>query len=201
MTAASIGHQGSHDDQGLALYREIADIRLLGFVLFLISDCVLFSSFIFAYLYLHNSVPTWPPPGVERPDANLAAVNSIVLFGSGATMHFAMENWKHGYEIKFRRWMVATILLGALFLLGQGWEYTHINATWSGSTFGASFFTLTGMHGFHVFCGIIFLIVLLNQTLAGVYNQKQYFGLVAGTLYWHFVDVIWVFLFFLFYVM
>ena len=85
-------------------------------------------------------------------------------------------------------------------LFGQGWEYTHINATWNGSTFGAAFFTLTGMHGFHVFCGLIFLTVLLNQTLSGVYNKKQYFGLVAGTLYWHFVDVIWVFLFFLFYV-
>jgi cytochrome c oxidase subunit 3 len=200
MTAASIGHEGHHDDQALALYREVADIRLLGFVLFLISDCILFSSFIFAYLYMRNAAPVWPPTGVGLPDANLAAVNSIVLFGSGATMHFAMENWKHGTEVKFRRWMVATIILGALFLCGQGYEYTHINATWWGSTFGAAFFTLTGMHGFHVFAGIVFLTILLNQTLAGVYNKKQYFGLVAGTLYWHFVDVIWVFLFFLFYV-
>lgn len=172
-------------------------VTVSGFVLFLIGDCVLF---IFAYLYLHNSVPAWPP-GVERPDANLAAANSIVLFASGATMQFAMENWKHGTEVKFRRWMVATIVLGALFLCGQGWEYAYINTTSSSSTFGTSFFTLTALHGFHVFCGIVFLTILLNQTLSGVYDKKQYFGLEAGTLYWQFVVVIWVFLFFLFYVM
>ena len=202
MTAASVHHgEGAHDDHAMKLYGEVRDLRLLGFLLFLISDTILFSSFIFAFFYLHNSAPVWPPPGVERPDANLAAINSIVLFGSGATMHFAMENWKHGTEIKFRRWMVATIVLGSLFLCGQGWEYTHIHATWSGSTFGAAFFTLTGMHGFHVFVGVIFLWALLNQTLSGVYNKNQYFGLVAGTLYWHFVDVIWVFLFTFFYIM
>ncbi|HTX03128.1 MAG TPA: cytochrome c oxidase subunit 3, partial [Candidatus Acidoferrales bacterium] len=184
MTAASIAHESHHDDSALALYREVADIRLLGFVLFLISDCVLFSSFIFAYIYMRNAAPVWPPAGVGQPDANLAAVNSIVLFGSGATMHFAMENWKHGTEVKFRRWLVATIVLGAMFLGGQGWEYTHINATWSGSTFGAAFFTLTGMHGFHVFCGVIYLIVLWAQTGRHVYTNDRYFGLTAGTLYW-----------------
>jgi cytochrome c oxidase subunit 3 len=203
MSAASFAgdpHVEVEPDHRLALYREVADIRLLGFLLFLISDCVLFATFIFGYIYLHNSADVWPPAGFERPDANLAALNSIVLFGSGITMHFAMENWKHGSEVKFRRWIVATIVLGALFLLGQGYEYTHIHATWAGSVAGASFFTLTGMHGFHVFIGLIFLFVLLSQTLVGVYNRKQYFGLVAGTLYWHFVDVIWVFLFTLFYV-
>ena len=64
---------------------------------------------------------------------------------------------------------------------------------------GATFFTLTGMHGFHVFIGVIFLIVLGFQTKSGVYTESKYFGLTAGTLYWHFVDVIWVALFFLFY--
>jgi cytochrome c oxidase subunit 3 len=71
--------------------------------------------------------------------------------------------------------------------------------TWQGSTFGASFFTLTGLHGFHVFAGVCFLTVLGIQANRGVYTGSKYFGLVAGTLYWHFVDVIWVLLFFLFY--
>ena len=191
-------HVADHHDQ---LYAEVRDLRLLGFVLFLISDVVLFSAFIFAYLYLRNTIsPTWPPAGIERPDTAFAAVNSVVLFGSGATMHFALENWKHGKEIAFRRWLVATIFLGSAFLCGQGYEYAHIKATWSGSIFGASFFTLTGMHGFHVFVGVVYLFVLLQQTLSGVYTKTKYFGLTAGTLYWHFVDVIWVALFYLFYI-
>lgn len=197
-------HASGHDDEVDALYAETRDIRLLGFVLFLISDVVLFSAFIFAYLYLRNSIPSWPPLGADgkqlpRFDTAFAAVNSVVLFGSGATMHFALENWKHGAKKAFNWWMASTIVLGTLFLCGQGFEYIHTKVSWSGSTIGASFFTLTGMHGFHVFAGIVYLTILMIQANSGVYTQSKHFGLTAGTLYWHFVDVIWVALFTLFY--
>jgi cytochrome c oxidase subunit 3 len=187
-------------------YRETRDLRLLGFVLFLISDVVLFSSFIFAYLYLRSSVPDWPPiakNGVQLPrfDVAFAAINSCVLFGSGATMHFAMESWKHLKKPAFNLWMIATIVLGIAFLCGQAYEYHSVQISWAGSTMGATFFTLTGMHGFHVFIGVIYLIVLYLQANRGVYDGSRYFGLTAGTLYWHFVDVIWVALFYLFYLM
>ena len=212
MAVSTVAASGAHDPDAVRAryedvdqaYHEQRENRLLGFLLFLVSDVILFSMFIFAYCYLRNSVPNWPPiveGGKQLPrfDVNFAAFNSVVLFGSGATMHFALENWKRGNEIVFRRWMVATIVLGAAFLCGQAYEYTHIGATWTGSIFGASFFTLTGMHGFHVFVGVCYLCVLLWQTLHGTYDTDKYFGLTAGTLYWHFVDVIWVALFFMFY--
>ena len=185
-------------------YAEIRGHRLFGFVLFLISDVVLFSAFIFAYTYLRNSVPNWPPiteGGHQLPrfDVAFAAINSTILFGSGATMHFAMENWKRLNKAAFNMWIIATIILGAMFLGGQAYEYHSVQVTWAGSTMGASFFTLTGMHGFHVFVGVIYLIVLFFQANRGVYTGSKYFGLTAGTLYWHFVDVIWVALFYLFY--
>lgn len=183
-----------------ALYSEVRGHRLLGFLFFLISDCVLFASFIFAYLYMRNSVAEWPPAGVERPDVFLAAVNSIVLFGSGATMHYAMESIKHANTAGFVRWCLATIVLGSMFVSGQVYEYLHLHDTWAGTTFGASFFTLTGMHGLHVTVGVFFLITVLLQTLRGTYTKDRHFGLTAATLYWHFVDVIWVALFFLFYI-
>ncbi len=190
-------HAATADD---ALYAEVAGQRLLGFLFFLISDCVIFGSFIFVYLYVRNASPVWPPAGVERPGLYLAAVNSIVLFGSGATMHYAMEAIRRANVRRFTAFTVATIILGCMFLSGQAYEYTHLRDTWAGSTFGASFFTLTGMHGFHVFIGVIFLITVLVQTLRGTYTPVRHFGLTAATLYWHFVDVIWVALFFLFYV-
>lgn len=188
------------------VYAETRDMRLLGFVFFLMSDVVLFSMFIFAYLYLRSSVPNWPPVtagGHQLPrfDVAFAALNSIVLFGSGVTMHFALENWKHLNREKFNVWIGATIVLGIAFLLGQAYEYHNAAVSWAGSTMGASFFTLTGMHGFHVFVGVIYLIVLTIQANRGVYTGSKYFGLTAGTLYWHFVDVIWVALFYLFYLM
>ena len=195
-------HDGHHDD---IIYQETRDMRLLGFVLFLGADVILFISYIFAYIYLRNTIaPTWPPVvnghQLPRLDTAFAAFNSIVLFGSGVTMHYALENWKHAKRGAFNLFMGLTILLGAGFLAGQGYEYAHAAiGGWNGSIFGASFFTLTGMHGLHVFVGVCFLIALWIQTTRGVYDANRYFGLTAGTLYWHFVDVIWVALFFLFY--
>jgi len=183
-----------------AEYATVREQRLLGFLFFLISDCVIFGDFIFSYLYLRNAAAVWPPAGVERPGLYLAALNSIVLFGSGATMHYAMEGMRHGNLRRFVWLTIATIVLGSMFLGGQAYEYTHLHDTWAGTTFGASFFTLTGLHGFHVFIGVIFLITVLVQTLRGTYTVGRHFGLTAATLYWHFVDVIWVALFFLFYI-
>ncbi|HTU83369.1 MAG TPA: cytochrome c oxidase subunit 3 [Candidatus Acidoferrales bacterium] len=195
-----------HDVHGEVdqLYVETRELRLQGFLLFLVSDCVLFSSFIFAYLYLRNSGQGWPPAGVPRLDVAFAAWNSVVLFGSGATMHYALENWKHGKFMNYMWCLIATIVLGAMFLGGQGYEYSLLifrdHLSWWGSgIFGASFFTLTGMHGFHVFVGVCYLTVLLLQSAAGVYTRSKHFGITAGTLYWHFVDVIWVVLFSIFY--
>jgi heme/copper-type cytochrome/quinol oxidase subunit 3 len=186
-----------------AEYAETRSIRLLGFLFFLISDCVIFGDFIFSYLYLRSASPVWPygiGVHIERPYLYLAAVNSVVLFGSGATMHYAMEGFKKSRLGQFYGLLIATIILGSMFLGGQAYEYTHLHDTWAGSTFGASFFTLTGMHGFHVFIGVIFLITVMIQTLRGTYTPQRSFGLTAATLYWHFVDVIWVALFFLFYI-
>jgi len=186
------------------LYEETRSLRLQGFLLVLVSDCVLFSSFIFAYLFMRNSGQGWPPPGIHRLDVAFAALNSVVLFGSGATMHYALENWKHNNFGKYAAFMLATIVLGIGFLSGQAYEYSNLvyneHVTWSGSgIFGASFFTLTGMHGLHVTIGVLYLIVLFLQSIHGVYTKDKYFGLTAGTLYWHFVDVIWVVLFSIFY--
>src|SRR6185312_4715965 len=197
-------HGPEHHEVSDALYEEVRSHRLLGFTLFLISDCILFSAFIFAYLYLRNTIDHWPPPGIAGPDLLFGALNSIVLFGSGATMHYALDNWKHGNKKLFYRWLGLTLFLGAWFLCGQVYKYTLLfyeqHATWAGSIFGATFFTLTGLHGFHVFVGLIYLSILWWQTSRGTYTQRRFFGLTAGTLYWHFVDVIWVFLFFLFYI-
>jgi cytochrome c oxidase subunit 3 len=200
MAAISVPHGGQVDQ----LYAETREMRLQGFLLFLVSDCVLFSSFIFAYLYMRNSGQGWPPPGIQRLPVPFAALNAAVLFGSGATMHYALENWKHNNFNRYAALMISTIVLGAIFVAGQVHEYTLLyfkeHVSWAGSgIFGASFFTLTGMHGLHVSIGVCYLTILFLQSVHGVYTKDKYFGLTAGTLYWHFVDVIWVVLFSIFY--
>ena len=211
--ATTAAHLGGHAavrerwNQVDPVYREIRELRLFGFVLFLLSDCILFGSLIFAYVYLRDSAPAWPPylagHQLQWFDTSFAAFNSIVLFGSGVTMHFALENWKHLHREKFFDWLIATIVLGLAFLGGQAHEWSGVLAegiTWSNTTMGSAFFCLTGLHGLHVFIGTVFLTILGLQARHGVYTGNKYMGLIAGTLYWHFVDVIWVFLFFLFYI-
>jgi len=203
MAVAALPHGGiaAHDEAD-QLYVETRELRVQGFLLFMVSDLVLFSSFIFAYLYLRSSGQGWPPPGGPKLDLALASINSVILFGSGATMHFALENWKHSKFMKFASWMLGTIVLGSLFLSGQIIEYAKLAVGWGDSgIFGAGFYTLTGMHGFHVFCGVIYLTILLLQAAQGKYTFKRYTGLTLGTLYWHFVDVIWVVLFSIFYLL
>ena len=213
MASTTAGHLGGHAavrarfNDVDPVYRETRELRLFGFVLFLLSDCILFGSLIFAYIYLRLSAPAWPPylagHQLQWFDTSFAAFNSIVLFGSGVTMHFALENWKHLNPQKFFLWLIATIVLGLAFLGGQAHEWSGVLAagiTWSNTTMGSSFYCLTGLHGLHVFIGTVFLTIVGLQARHGVYTGSKYQGLVSATLYWHFVDVIWVFLFTLFYI-
>jgi cytochrome c oxidase subunit 3 len=182
MTAAGIAHDRSPSDRA---YNEIRYTRLLGFLAFIMTDMVLFSSFIFAYLYLRNTAQPWAPAGVPHLEVSFAALNSVVLFGSGTTMHYALENWKHRRFNRYAFSMLSTIVLGTLFVLNQAYEYTklvyHEHVTWGGSgIFGTSFYTLTGMHGIHVTIGVVFLSILFLQSVHGKYTKSRYFGLTGG---------------------
>ena len=187
-----------------ALYQEVRDQRLLGFLFFLISDVIVFSSFIYGYIYLRSTVMRWPPPGIEPAALYMAGVNSIVLFGSGATMHYAMEFFKHGDKRKFVGFMIATVILGLGFLGGQAFEYfnlLHAGTTWPSSIYGASFFTLTGLHGFHVFIGVVWLLTMAVAGIKGKIGSSRALSVELCGLYWHFVDIVWVVIFTLIYLM
>ena len=91
--------------------------------------------------------------------------------------------------------LILTIILGMMFTSLQAYEYLHAHFQFAGHIYGSTFFMATGFHGFHVIIGTIFLIVTLGRTLAGHFTEKQHFGFEAATWYWHFVDVVWLFLF------
>jgi heme/copper-type cytochrome/quinol oxidase subunit 3 len=97
--------------------------------------------------------------------------------------------------------MVTTILLGAAFEFGQLWEFLHAHISFSGlNQFSSAFFTMTGFHGAHVMGGLIFLLLILGRAARGQFNGRHHVGVAAATLYWHFVDVVWIFLFSILYV-
>jgi cytochrome c oxidase subunit 3 len=159
---------------------------------------------------------TWPPEGVETLDAwHLPLVNTLLLLTSGTTVTWAHHALQQGDRKGAIQGLLLTVILGALFTLVQGFEYMEVlhehnfhfflfkdaaDATGAANLYGSAFFMATGFHGFHVLIGTIFLIVCLLRAINGDFTPKKHFGFEAAAWYWHFVDVVWLFLFAFIYV-
>ncbi len=143
----------------------------------------------------------WPPKGIEVLDPwHLPLYNTVILLLSGTTVTWAHHALLHGDRKGLVRGLLLTVLLGVLFSFVQGYEYAHAPFDFKNSIYGATFFMATGFHGFHVLVGTIFLLVCLLRALRGDFTPKQHFGFEAAAWYWHFVDVVWLFLFAFIYV-
>ncbi len=177
---------------------------MMGMYIFLASEVMFFGSLFAMYFYLVGSHPTWPPiPPTSRPEYYVSwwpipFVNTIVLLSSGVTCHFALEALSRDNRTRFFVLQIATIVLGFGFEAGQLIEFIaafqrHLNLT--SNTFASAFFTMTGFHGAHVLGGLILLLLILYRAARGQFSSRNHVGPAAVTLYWHFVDVVWVFLF------
>ncbi len=143
----------------------------------------------------------WPPTGIEVFDPwHLPLLNTLILLTSGTTVTWAHHALIHG-DRKGTLWgLTLTVLLGLLFTSVQAYEYAHAAFSFGGSIYGSTFFMATGFHGFHVIIGTVFLIVCLLRAYRGDFTPQHHFGFEAAAWYWHFVDVVWLFLFFCIYV-
>ncbi len=138
----------------------------------------------------------WPPAGVETFDPfHLPLANTLILLLSGTTVTWAHHALQHGDRAGCRNGLIATIALGMLFTALQVVEYSHAQFTYDGTLYGSAFFMATGFHGAHVVIGTIFLAVCLLRLLNGGFTPEKHFGFEAAAWYWHFVDVVWLFLF------
>jgi cytochrome c oxidase subunit III len=171
----------------------------LGVIFFLLSEVALFGSLIFAYLYLRRSLGVWPPHGIQKLEVVLPAINTVVLITSGFFCHYAYTAIKRGRQRLFMVLLLLTIVFGAAFLSGQAYEYKHLETAINHDIFGATFFTLTGLHGAHVSLGVLALIAVFLLGLRGRWTRDHNFAVHGVTLYWHFVDAVWVVLFAIFY--
>ena len=143
----------------------------------------------------------WPPVGVEVFDPwHFPLLNTLILLTSGTTVTWAHHAMIHNDRKSLIWGLVATIILGLIFSAVQAYEYITAAFPFSGSIYGSTFYMATGFHGFHVIVGTIFLIVCLIRAGAGQFTPKQHFGFEAAAWYWHFVDVVWLFLFFAIYI-
>lgn len=162
--------------------------------LFILSEANFFLILIVAYVYFHML----GPGAAKVLDAWRTLAFSICLFLSSATIHQAGRSFRLRRRAGVRAWLALTVLLGAIFLVGQSIEYAGLitrGVTVSASLFGATFFTLTGFHGLHVLAGLCALATLLGVALSGRLDAIKPAGFEAVSMYWHFVDAVWVVIF------
>lgn len=173
-------------------------VAKFGMIMFLASEAMLFAGLIGAYIVLRLSVPQWPPEGAPTLPVKLTGINTIFLVLSSFTLHYAEVQVNKGKTGLFL--MFVTILLGSLFVGVQCYEWYHLHheGLWFNThgVYGSSFFVMTGFHGMHVIVGVLLIIwVFLRQLLTRCYTPTRHASLANVSLYWHFVDVVWLFLF------
>jgi len=138
----------------------------------------------------------WPPVGVETFDPfHLPLINTLILLLSGTTVTWAHHALQHGDRSGARNGLILTVILGFVFTLLQAYEYSHAQFTFDGTLYGSAFFMATGFHGAHVVIGTIFLAICLIRLLMGGMSAEKHLGFEFAAWYWHFVDVVWLFLF------
>ena len=174
-----------------------------GMILFIASEVMFFLAWFWAF-FDASLFPSpveavgghWPPKGIEVLDPwGFPLLNTMILLCSGTTVTWAHHSLIHGDREGLKLGLLLTILLGLVFSFIQAYEYIHAPFDFKGNIYGATFFMATGFHGFHVLVGTIFLSVCLIRAYKGDFTPKQHFGFEAAAWYWHFVDVVWLFLF------
>ena len=177
-----------------------------GFILFIISEVMFFGAWFWTF-FKHAMYPmgpqspavdgTWPPAGIETFDPwHLPLINTLILLCSGAAATWAHHALVHENNRKdLKSGLLIAIALGLLFTAFQAYEYSHAAFGFAGNIYGASFFMATGFHGAHVIIGTIFLAVCLIRANTGDFTPDNHVGFEAASWYWHFVDVVWLFLF------
>jgi cytochrome c oxidase subunit 3 len=183
---------------------------VLGMLLFITSEVMFFGGLFAAYFNLRANAPQWPPINPETNEVFHLAIlpfvgpATLLLILSSVTCQIAVWGIRRDDRTAFIRAMAVTVVLGAIFLVMQLIDYSLLGSeglTLSSGSYGTTYYTLTGFHGAHVFGGVVMLSVVLYRGMAGQFSGRHYDAVEAASLYWHFVDVVWILLFSLLYLL
>jgi cytochrome c oxidase subunit 3 len=192
-------HVGTTSPKGM-------DMPLLGVMLFIASEVMFFAALFGAYFNVKATAPVWPPEGTEFITPwPIAAMITVVLVISSFTMQWATMRIRKGDRTGMNRGLLITLILGLVFFVLVGYEYfilvTHDDFGINSGVYGTLFYTMTGFHGAHVLGGVIGIAVVLSRGLAGQFSEKHHSAVEAIHYYWHFVDIVWIALFLVIYVL
>jgi cytochrome c oxidase subunit 3 len=201
MESASVAveheHDHAHDEHPPAAnVSSRVEAQMLGMLLFIISEIMLFGAFFTAYFFIRvaNDAQWFPINGHELPVA-IAGVNTAILLSSSLTMHWALEGARRENRWALKVGILTTFGLGLTFLTVQVNEYVHLGVAPSDNAQGTIFYGLTGLHGAHVFVGLSLLAFATIRAFRGHYSKQEHRGVEVPGIYWHFVDIMWIFVF------
>jgi cytochrome c oxidase subunit 3 len=187
-------HAEAHHGPPTANQSSRISATVLGMFLFIASEAMLFGAFFTAYFFIrvvNPDAPEWPLEPFHLP-VYVAGVNTAILLASSFTMHWALQSIKRGSRTGLKAGLVLTFLMGLCFLITQMVEYAHIGFAPHDGAFGTIFYSLTGLHGAHVFVGLSLLAVAIVRAFRGHYTPEHHHGVEIPGIYWHFVDVMWI---------
>lgn len=180
---------------------EHPDFRVFGLLTFLASESLMFGGFFATYLILRGAAAAWPPEGTEV-ELLVPALNTVVLVSSSFVIHRGDTAIKQNDVAGLRKWYIVTALMGSIFLAGQVYEYLTLGYGLTTNVFSNCFYLMTGFHGLHVFVGLLLILgVLWRSRRPGHYSEAKHTGVEMAEIYWHFVDIIWIILFTLLYIL
>jgi cytochrome c oxidase subunit III len=201
--AASIPHPAGHGEHAHAGAGEHhgpppanrssrVEAPLLGMMLFIISEVMIFGAFFTAYFFIRIAEgEAWPGPGTHLP-VPVAGMNTAILMSSSFTLHWAEKSIKNGNRFGLKAGMFTTFLLGCTFLFVQINEYANIGFAPQDHAQQTIFYSLTGLHGAHVFIGLLILLSVTVRAFRGHYSPESHRGVEVPGIYWHFVDIMWI---------
>ena len=182
---------------------------MLGFILFLASEVMFFGGLFAAYFIARADAPMWPPPltpeqiaeGVKLElEVVLPAISTGILVVSSITMQYAVWQIQKGNQSGMLWGLFISLALGVVFLAAQLYDYTQLHFLADDTIYGTTFYTLTGFHGAHVAGGALFIAVVTVRGLGGQFTAENHEAVEAASMYWHFVDVVWIALFTVLYI-
>ncbi|MEM9119375.1 MAG: heme-copper oxidase subunit III [Cyanobacteria bacterium P01_F01_bin.56] len=188
---AQVAHGAEHEEE---------DHRMFGFIVFLLSESVIFFSFFVGYIVYKINVTDWYPAGFEGLEVREPFINTVVLVSSSFVIYIA-ERYLHKENLwGFRIFWLLTMLMGSYFLFGQAVEWMGLPFGFTDGLFGGTFYLLTGFHGLHVLTGVLLQGIMLGRSFRPNNYAGGEYGVNATSIFWHFVDVIWIILFLLIYI-
>ena len=164
---------------------------VVGIFIFLGSELMFFASLFGMYFTLRAQAAVWPPPDIDL-DLLRPTIFTTVLVLSSFTMQTADRRIKQGDARGMKRWIWITFVLGLVFICGQFWDYFHANFDIATNAYGSAFVTMTGFHAMHVIAGLLVMLVVLGRAATGAYDAQNHGAVEAATYYWHFVDIVWI---------